>query len=803
MQSFMVNGNELNDGIRSKISFTKSDLGLVKPLKPVSKSFKGGSFIQLPDAAAYDINKQGKIIGKLINQGGFWTKEQVLEILQQSFDIRGGYIQYGSLKRQVASFNPKIIDDNYRKLANIVTFEVDFESIGPWIPVDGGYRLGVAQDILVQDNSFSNKFFTTSSSNNQISFNNIGSASTYLQMKIWGLTASTTYYIRVVPPIGAPNLASFTTDTTGLLTIPIGARLPLKPGISTIRLEDSTGAITGPASCVFDLWDTQIQFLGNNADRFEDSPLVFVPFRTGGATYLEVDGIIATADGQARIGVPCGIYSGANTGLVLEQVGTNYLLYSQAIDNGVWIKGTGVAVGAIDAVAAPDGTMTADRVDFSPGGTILWQAVTVPGSGATFTSSIWVKAYSAGDAGKTIILQNSQTGPSTSYVLTTSWQQIFLTTAAKLTTSGLQLSMSGGIGCSVYVWGGQVEGFPFATSYIPTNGVVASRNADLCALANPSNLLQWSQDFTQAAWTNSGQSVTGNSTTAPDGTTTAALVTLTNNVYNQYTQQQTTNTAAGKTYTFSVWLKMDNYAYVRLKIGSSSTTAESNDCILTTSWQRFEFTYSFASNATGNVFVQINIDNNVSGQTIYAWGAQLEEGSFPGRYVATQGSPLYPDASGWTWPGGQWTQNGFIEFTVVAPLPNSITFDLFSGDISGAVLKLWHYGPASPYDLVYDRYCNVSGRTVIEIYTNPGIWDGNAHTVKLQWQNYTLNGAQVMSTSLYIDGALVGTSTPPAGATAWIAGENLALSNGSAFATISNVILGFPALPAGAIPYTA
>lgn len=70
----------------------------------------------------------------------------------------------------------------------------------------------------------------------------------------------------------------------------------------------------------------------------------------------------------------------------------------------------------------------------------------------------------------------------------------------------------------------------------------------------------------------------------------------------------------------------------------NGSTYVRKECVLTTAWQRFDFTYTSTS---GNNFTQLGVDlrdvsqSAQSAQTIFAWGAQLEAGSFPTSYIPT------------------------------------------------------------------------------------------------------------------------------------------------------------------------
>lgn len=123
------------------------------------------------------------------------------------------------------------------------------------------------------------------------------------------------------------------------------------------------------------------------------------------------------------------------------------------------------------------------------------------------------------------------------------------------------------------------------------------------------NQCLYSEDFTNGAWVGVTMTVTGNAIAAPDGNTTADLLTATG--ANSTILQTPGLVAANKT--FSVWMKR--------KTGTG-TIQITNDGVtwttvtLTSSWKRFT--------VIANVIPVVGIRLVTSGDEVYAWGAQLE-----------------------------------------------------------------------------------------------------------------------------------------------------------------------------------
>ena len=150
----------------------------------------------------------------------------------------------------------------------------------------------------------------------------------------------------------------------------------------------------------------------------------------------------------------------------------NLLLHSEDFTNALWLKGQ-AGVGFVPTVTAnqgiaPNGTLTADRVDFNCVGntntdrSLMYQAVTST-SGTPYASSYYIKAFDLASVGKTI-RYTVETGASSNQViitLTSEWQRvsnIFPAAGAGynaiLETRGTVTSSTN---ASVLLWGAQVS----------------------------------------------------------------------------------------------------------------------------------------------------------------------------------------------------------------------------------------------------------------------------------------------------------------------------------------------------------
>lgn len=358
---------------------------------------------------------------------------------------------------------------------------------------------------------------------------------------------------------------------------------------------------------------------------------------------------------------------------------TNIFLYSQDYTQAAWTKNNNTTT-LPGSITAPDGSTTGNLFTDSSDGaptihSIVQNLATV---GIQQTISVYAKAGTLTQIylalGSVIAYFNLSTLATTSGGVIQSvgngWYRCSLSGAPATTSSGMG-SASGmsdsyqGAGTgTLNFWGAQLE-MDSLSNYIKTTTVVVS--ATDCTIPNfvPwRNLYSYSQAITR--WTTNGTDTLSASGTAPDGSVTSLLLTLsTTNIYHYILQNYilTANTI----YTESIYAKANGYNFVRIQALLLNNTYTTGDFNLATGqivnsagiigatitpvgngWYRCSITYNSNTGATppNNSYqvadTQLHLGSGFAGNGssgMYLWGMQLEQYPSAMPYVATTSGP--------------------------------------------------------------------------------------------------------------------------------------------------------------------
>jgi len=185
------------------------------------------------------------------------------------------------------------------------------------------------------------------------------------------------------------------------------------------------------------------------------------------------------------------------------------------------------------------------------------------------------------------------------------------------------------------------------------------------------NLLPYSNDFSNAAWTKFGGGtgavpiVTLNQGISPDGTNNATRIEFSiaagTTTSDQSIVLDSVTVPSADTTQKSIYLKSNTSNSYELIIYESTSASGTNvkKITVTTEWKRFVVYGAVSSTTSGLAFGLRNISVSGVSQSadVLVYGAQLESGSFPTSYIPTSGTAVTRSAETATGAGNSTTFN--------------------------------------------------------------------------------------------------------------------------------------------------
>ena len=486
-----------------------------------------------------------------------------------------------------------------------------------------------------------------------------------------------------------------------------------------------------------------------------------------------------------------------NSAGLVELVPYNLLSYSEQVENAYWNKYQ-LSVTA-NNTTAPNGTNTADLITQTGAGAGTFYVYPFDYVSGLYTSSCYFKkgtsnialiegnptssAYSVSFNLDTEVITINGAGTVSADIesVGNGWYRCSVVANVNASVGYVAYGLLGSVNDTMYVWGAQLVEGSVAKDYQKTETRLNIPRLDYSNGTCPSllvepqrtNLALYSSSFDSVFWDKSSGTITTNATTAPDGNTTAELFTA-NGTFNNHDFFQGFTGGSSTTSTIYVKKNTAQFVYISLNYQSSGvnwatgiydldnlTTATFQSGGVTNQvatisdegngWRRITLSVSTANTAlfcmygvadsmSPSLSARGRVENS-SSASFYAWGAQLEAGSYATSYIPTTSASVTRNAD-------------VISKTGISSL---------IGQTEGTIFLDFYYDGSTNNHMIirdsgYATYIYFNSQNANELW-------GQIQTANIQFSMSATAGRYKMalayksgSSALYVNGTQIGTS---------------------------------------------